>query len=140
MAEVIGIASGVVALVTFALQSSQVLYQTVESFRSQKRAVKELKNELKSLTPVLDSLRQVSTAGNDDVDFDPLRVPLYQCGVACRDFGILIETLVSRSEQDRRSFRDWARLKYKGDDIDQFKGMLAAYKSTINIAIGDINL
>lgn len=140
MAEAIGIASGVVALVTFALQSSQVLYQTVESFRSQKREVRELKNELQTLIPVLESLKHVSSAGKPDADFDPLRRPLHQCGIACRDFGTLIEACVSRSEQDRRSFRDWARLKYKGDDIDQFKKMISAYKSTINIAIGDINL
>jgi Fungal N-terminal domain of STAND proteins len=139
MAE-IGVASGVIALVTFAFQSSQVLYQTVDSFRSQKREVRELKNELQSLTPVLDSLKQVSSVDKADADFGPLKVPLYQCGIACRDFRILIEGCVSRSEQDRKSFRDWARLKYKGDNIDEFRKMIAAYKSTINLAIGHINL
>ncbi|KAF2245144.1 hypothetical protein BU26DRAFT_568440 [Trematosphaeria pertusa] len=45
-----------------------------------------------------------------------------------------------RAGGDRQSFRDWAKLRYMGDDIDDFKDSLAAYKSTINIALTDVQL
>lgn len=31
----------------------------------------------------------------------------------------------------RTSFRDWAKLRYMGDDIDGFRRLLAGYKLTI---------
>lgn len=40
----------------------------------------------------------------------------------------------------RTNFRDWARLKYIGVDIDGFRRLLAGYKATINIALTDVNL
>jgi Fungal N-terminal domain of STAND proteins len=138
MAEPIGITSGVLALAGFAWKSSLVLYQTVHSFQSSKRAVRELKEELGALTVVLESLKDLSE--DSDTAFIVLKIPLYRCGNACEEFKALVDKSAPHSDQARKSFRDWARLKYKGDDIDEFKRMLAAYKSTINIAIGDINL
>ena len=42
MAEAIGVASGVVALATFACQSSKSLYEILDSFKSVKRTVRDL--------------------------------------------------------------------------------------------------
>jgi vacuolar-type H+-ATPase subunit I/STV1 len=138
MAEPIGVTSGVLTLVGFAWQSSVVLYRTIQSFQSNKRAVRELKEELDALAAVLASLKDLS---NDaDTAFTVLKIPLYRCGNACEEFNKVIEKIAPRSDQERKSFRDWARWVYKGDNIDEFKRMLAAYKATINIAIGDINL
>ncbi|KAH8751160.1 hypothetical protein BGZ57DRAFT_775119, partial [Hyaloscypha finlandica] len=41
---------------------------------------------------------------------------------------------------NRTSFRDWAKLRYMGDNIDGFRQLLAGYKSTIIIALTDANL
>jgi hypothetical protein len=138
MAEAIGVASGLLTLAGFALKSSQLLYQTISSFQTSRRAVRELKQELEALTGVLTSLQDVST--DTDTTLDALKLPLLRCGNACKDFDTVIAKCTSHSQQDRKSFRDWAKLQYMGDDIDGFKKMLAGYKSTICIALGDANL
>jgi len=69
-----------------------------------------------------------------------LKLPLLRCGKACKDFEVVIARCSAHSNGPRTSFRDWARLKYLGNDIAGFKNMLAAYKSTISIALGDANM
>ena len=49
MAEPIGIASGLLALASFAFQSSITLYQTVQSFKFHPKQLRDLKDE--SLKP-----------------------------------------------------------------------------------------
>jgi hypothetical protein len=138
MAEAIGTASGLLALVVFAFQSSQVLYQVVASFQSNQRVVRELREELEALEGVLVSLRE--TVASTDADFTTLKLPLLRCGKACKDFEAVIVKCTAHSNGPRTSFRDWAKLKYMGDDIVGFKNMLAGYKSTIMIALGDANM
>ena len=138
MADPISITSGILALAAFALQSSKSLYQAVESFQSNRRTVRELREELEALDGVLQSLHQA--AANSDTSLTGLKLPLFRCGKACRDFEAVITKCTSHSGGSRTSFRDWAKLKYMGDDIVGFKNMLAGYKSTISIALGDANL
>ena len=138
MAETIGIASGLLTLATFAFQSSVSLYKAIDSYKSNHRIIRELKEELEALNRVLSSLRQ--TAAKDGADLTALKLPLFGCGKACEDFEGLINKLTAHSGGSRTSFRDWAKLKYMGDDVVGFKHMLAGYKSTINIALGDVNL
>lgn len=138
MAEPIGITSGLVALATFAFQSSLSLYQAIANFQSNKRTVRELKEELEALEAVLRSL-QVATTDNT-VDLPALKLPLLRCGQACREFEALIAKCTTHSDGSKTSIRDWAKLTYMGDDIVGFKNMLAGYKATICIALGDANL
>jgi hypothetical protein len=113
MADPLSTAAGVLALAVFALQSSRVLYQTVASFQSSQRTVRQLKEELEALSGALE---------------------------ACEDFEALITKCTAHSGGSKTSFRDWAKLRYMGDDIDGFKNMLVGYKSTIMIALGDANM
>jgi hypothetical protein len=138
MPDPIGIASGILTLVLFAFQSSQALYQAVSSFQSNQRIVRELKEELEALDGVLQALRE--TATDAEADFAALKFPLLRCGKACQDFEAVIVKCTSHSDGSRTSFRDWAKLRYMGDDIVGFKNMLAGYKSTIAIALGDANM
>jgi hypothetical protein len=138
MAEPIGIASGVLALASFAFQSSVSLYQLIGSFQSTKRSIRELRQELEALDGVLRSLQQAMV--NSIVDVPALKLPLLRCGQACREFETLIVRCTAHSGGSRTSFRDWAKLTYMGDDIMGFKNMLAGYKATISIALGDANL
>ncbi|KAF4620150.1 hypothetical protein G7Y89_g14671 [Cudoniella acicularis] len=138
MADPIGIASGLLALAVFAFQSSTQLYQLVESFQNNQRVVRELKEELEALNGVLRSLQE--TAASTDADLTSLKLPLLRCGNACRDFEAVILKCTAHSSGSKTSFRDWARLKYMGDDIVGFKTMLTGYKSTISIALGDANM
>jgi hypothetical protein len=138
MAEPIGIASGLVALATFALTSSISLYQAVDSFQSNKRIIRELKEELEALDGVLKSLQQAAV--DNGTDLTSLNLPLFRCGKACKEFEAVMIKCTAHSGGSRTSFRDWAKLTYMGGDIAGFKSMLGGYKSTISIALGDANL
>ncbi|KAH3996966.1 hypothetical protein HBH98_053670 [Parastagonospora nodorum] len=129
MAEPISLASGLLALVIFAHKSCVTLYTTIQSF-------KLIPN---TLIGVLESL--VETVKSDkDVDLSSLNLPMQRCGNACNEFLQELQTCCSRSGGDRTSFRDWAKLRYIGDNIDDFKDSLAAYKSTITIALIDVQV
>lgn len=138
MVEPIGIASGALALATFALNSSVSLYQTVQSFQNNRREIRELREELEALRKVTKSLQEL--ASEDEVRFEALRLPLLRCGKACTDFDQVIANCTKHSRESKTSFRDWVKLQYMGSDIAGFKNMLAGYKATINIAIADVNL
>lgn len=117
-------------------QSSKSLYQTIESFRSNQRTIRELKEELEALDGVSQSLQ---TVANNHGGLAGLDLPL-RCGKACKDFEAVVIKCTVHSGKLRTSFRDWATLKYMGDDIVGLKNMLAGYKSTISIALGDASL
>jgi hypothetical protein len=139
MAEIIGVTSGLVALADFAFKSSITLYQTVQSYQFHPKRVRDLQEELEALTGVLSSLNETVSA-TTDVDLSALHQPLLRCGKACEEFGQEIIRCSSRSGGSRASFRDWAKLRYIGEGIDGFRQLLAGYKSTIIIALTDVNL
>ena len=138
MADPLSIASGVLTLTVFAFQSSRALYQTVASLQNNQRTVRQLKEELEALSGALEALQETIT--NVNIDLAILRLPLLRCGKACEEFEALIVKCTAHSGGSKTSFRDWAKLKYMGDDIVGFKNMLAGYKSTIMIALGDANM
>ncbi|KAH8621944.1 hypothetical protein IG631_23339 [Alternaria alternata] len=138
MADPISAASAIITLVTFGIKSSSTLYQTFKDFNSHHRYVRELKAELDALSLVLASLHQAIL--DDEGDFLLLKLPLFRCGSACVDFNMVVKNVAKQSHGSLENFRDWARLKYLGDDIEGFKALLAGYKSTITIALCDANL
>ncbi|KAM4062385.1 hypothetical protein HRG_011168 [Hirsutella rhossiliensis] len=139
MAEPVGLASGLLALATFALQSSITLYSTVQSFRDRPKRVRDLIDELEALSGVLGPLTETVSAVHT-VDLSALDRPLLRCGHACAEFNQELMKCVSQSGGTRTTFRGWAKLKYMGDDIDGFRRLLSGYKSTITIALTDANL
>ena len=139
MVEPIGLASGLLTLATFAFQSSIALCKTVQSFQSHPKRVRDLIEELEALTGVLGALAE-TVGATTDVDLSALDLPLLRCGNSCKEFEQEILKCSSRSGGSRTSFRDWAKLRYMGDDIDGFRRLLAGYKLTINIALTDANL
>lgn len=139
MSDPLSIASSVVALVTFALQSSVVLYGTVRSFQSQDRDVRALKDELNNLNAVLECLLATVT-NHPELEFEALKVPLHRCGKVCEEYGDIIARCTKHSTGSRPSIRDWITQKYLQGDIDDFRAMLAGYKSTINIALANTNM
>ncbi|KFZ16580.1 hypothetical protein V502_05017 [Pseudogymnoascus sp. VKM F-4520 (FW-2644)] len=138
MAEPISLASGLVGLAAFALQASVALYKTVNSFNSHQERVRDFARETSALSGVLGSLTETITS--TDLDLATLEVPLRRCGKACEEFEQEIHKCSQRSGGSRASFRDWARLRYMGDDIDSFRRVLSGYKMTITIALSDANL
>ena len=139
MAEPIGLASGLVALATFAFQSSVALYETVNSYHSHQQRIRDLAEETSALSGVLGSLTETISASTD-LDLSALEIPLRRCGKACQEFEQEIKKCSLRSGGNRASFRDWARLRYMGEDVDGFRRVLSGYKMTITIALSDVNL
>ncbi|KAM0232273.1 hypothetical protein ACHAP5_010793 [Fusarium lateritium] len=124
MADGLSVASGVVALVTFAFQSSTVLFKTVRSYKTQDADARALKSELSELTTVLQSLLETAT-NHPDINFNALELPLLRCGKTCEEYGKLIARCTKHSNGTRPSFRDWIGQQYLKGDITDFKEMLA---------------
>ncbi|KAJ8113657.1 hypothetical protein OPT61_g4265 [Boeremia exigua] len=139
MSDPISVASGVLALVLFAHKSCVTLYTTIQSFKTHPKRVRDLIQELEALIGVLESLSDTMRS-HTDVKPPALDLPLQRCGKSCEEFLQELQKCYSRSGNDRQSFRDWAKLKYMGENIDDFRDSLAAYKSTINIALTDMQL
>ncbi|KAE8138871.1 hypothetical protein BDV38DRAFT_291896 [Aspergillus pseudotamarii] len=134
MAEPLSLASSLLALAGFAFQTTKSLYQVIESFRSSKRAIRELRFEVESLTQALASLEKASA--ENEAELRALKLPLLRCGKTCKEFEEVIIKCTSHSREQRTSFRDWAKLQYMGGDIADLRTTLAGYKATINIALG----
>jgi hypothetical protein len=139
MTEPVGLASGILALASFAFRCSVSLYETVDSFRSHPKRVRDLLGELEALSAVLAPLVDL-VQSTSEVDLSVLDLPLLRCGNACKEFQQELLRCASRSDSNRTSFRGWARLTYMGDNIDDFRDLLAGYKATINIALTDATL
>lgn len=138
MADPLSITSALIAIVTAAIQSSRVLYQTVQSFKNHQRTVRQLMQELEGLGAVLSSLESLSR--DNETLFAPLKQPLLQCAESCTDFEALLVACSKNSGGPRTSFKEWFKLKYMESDVAGFTNMLAGYKSTISIALADANL
>jgi len=139
MAEAVGVASGLLALSSFAFQSAITLHNTIKSFQNHTQDARDLLEELTALNEVLRSLNDTANT-TTDVDLSALELPLRRCGSACKDFELVILKCSSQSGGGRASFRGWAKLRFMGEGIDKFRQMLATYKSTILIALTDANL
>lgn len=139
MAEIIGISSGLASLLALALESSRTLYSTVQSLNNREKAIRDLRDALRDLEEVLKILQ-------DSIDTSPflnsgmIERPLDRCRKACTDFNALIKKCSGHSADDHFSIRDWAKLRYMGEDVTGFQNMLSGYKSTITIALAYSNV
>ncbi|OJJ07599.1 hypothetical protein ASPVEDRAFT_178335 [Aspergillus versicolor CBS 583.65] len=139
MAEAIGAASGLLTLSTFAFDASIKLYTTVKGYQSHPKQVRDLLDEIQALVDVLGPLTDTISA-NADVDLSALRFPLRQCGNACSELEKEIKKCLPKPDSGKTSLRGWARLRYMGDDINGFRGLISGYKLTISIALADAHL
>jgi hypothetical protein len=125
MADPVSLASGLLALVIFAHKSCLTLHTTIQSFKTHPKRVRDLVNELEALIGVLESLND-NVKSHPDVNLSILDLPLRRCGNACNEFLQELQKCCSRSGGDKRSFRDWTKLRYMGDDINDFKGIFSS--------------
>ncbi|KAF3909334.1 hypothetical protein ABW20_dc0110549 [Dactylellina cionopaga] len=133
----VSLTSGILTFVVFALHASRRLYETIDGIKSNKKIVHELCEELEALQGVLASLEQ--TLKDSKEDLKALELPLQRCGKACEEFEATIAKCTSNSG-GIKAIRDWAKVQYLGNDITGFRVLLAGYKSTITIAICDVNV
>lgn len=131
--------AGLLALANFALKCSVALHETVNGYKLHSKRVRALKEELESLNKALETL-SITINSNDDATLAALKLPLWRCGVACREFEESIINYSRQYDDGNMSFRDWAKIRYIGEDIDGFRQMMACYKSTIIISLAHANL
>ncbi|KAK2018049.1 hypothetical protein LZ32DRAFT_654270 [Colletotrichum eremochloae] len=136
----VSIGTGVLAVGSFAFTSCTTLHSLIRSLRSQNKEARALKAEVGDLAGVLSSLLE-TIASNPNLDFEFLQQPLRRCGQACEEYRKIIAQCTKHSnDTSRPSVRDWITQKYLQGDINDFRAMLAAHKSTINIALANANL
>lgn len=139
MAEAIGVASGITALLITTIHGAVILRDTIKSYEGHQKVVRDFLTELATVIQVLNNLNETMTTRREK-DFSALEVPLQQANMICDALQKELQKCLSRSSDSRTSFRDWARLKYKDEDIDGLRRLLAEYKMTIDIALADANL
>ncbi|KAL3475088.1 hypothetical protein BJX99DRAFT_165378 [Aspergillus californicus] len=127
---------GVGALSGFALQASKSLYRTIEGLRNSQRAARELRYEVQTLSQTLEVLQHV--AAEYEVELLVLKLPLLRCGAACKELSDRIAQCVQHSGESKTRLKDWTRLQYLGENITNYKNVLANYKATINIVLGGV--
>ena len=138
MEEALSASSSLITLAGFAFKASKSLYQTVESFESVKRTIRELRSDLESLTQVLHNLREV--ADQNEAELAALKLPLLRCGKICNRLEETINNCTTHSDGETKSFRDQTKLQYRGGDITDLRATLAGYKATIGIALDSATL
>lgn len=139
MGDPLSITAGILAVGGFALKSSITLHGIIRGFQSQNKDARALKAEVNDLTAILSSLIE-TVSDHPTLNLEALKGPLERCGHACEEYGKIISRCVKHSDTPRSSVRDWITQKYLQGDINDFRTMLAAHKSTISIALANANL
>lgn len=138
MSDPLSLAAGVIGITAFAIQSSKVLYDALGNLKNNVKNVRDLKEEITSLSAVLQSLKE--TLEVSDTDFSSLQAPLLRCARLCLEFSEVVEKCSAHADKGKFSVRDYLMATYKGKDINDLRSLLSVYKSTITIALADANL
>ncbi|KAB8240144.1 hypothetical protein BDV35DRAFT_374571 [Aspergillus flavus] len=140
MAEAVGLASAILGLTIFAYDTSKSLYEAVSSFRTQRKTVKDLQDELNSLTTILGSIRTYAGGSEEVQRLEPLRKPLECCLTICQEMHETLEACTKHSAEGRNSVRDWLNMRYHGKSFEDIRKRLNIYKSTLSITFASINM
>jgi hypothetical protein len=140
MAEVIGLASGLLTLTIFAYDTSKSLYEAVSSFKSQRKTIKDFQADLSSLVAALEKIREQIQLSQEIERLEPLRKPLYHCATTSGEMREMLDACTTHSREGRDSVRDWLNMRYHEKSFEDLKQRLASYKSTLCIAFELINL
>ncbi|KAE8312441.1 hypothetical protein BDV41DRAFT_577630 [Aspergillus transmontanensis] len=142
MVDPFSLATGLLALATFAYGACQSVGREFQSFEDQPKDICHLKSQLKSLTAVLGSLISVvrEPGAETDTDLVSLKAPLLGCGEACKDLEDLIRKCTKHSDGKGSSVRTWLNLKVRADEIKSIQNILSVYQETITLALATVTL
>ena len=128
------------SIATGALKASTTLYQLIQSFRSQNKDARALKEEVNKHNRALEALLEIITI-NPTLDFKALELPLKRCGHACEEYRKFVEKCTQlHNDRTPSGVCDWITQQYLQGDIKDFKRMIAAYNATINVALAIADL
>jgi hypothetical protein len=140
MATGIGEASALLALIVFAFQTSKSLYDEVSSFKSKRKTIKDVLDDLDALNTMLETIRGQAQRSQEVERLEPLREPLKCCTAICQEMREMLDACTTHSKEGRDSVRDWLNMRYKEKTFEDVKKRLASYKSTLTIAFESINM
>lgn len=140
MAEVIGIASGLLAIIEATSKSALSLYQAIKSYEEQPREVRGLKTNLELLQGVLSSLQAQIPDNATSKRFEPVRVPLFSCYKCCEELQGSFQATFKHTQAGGRSLRDWTRARFREKSLAKIQGRLEISKTTLVISIEVVQL
>lgn len=135
MADPLSITASVLAIITAAAHSVNLLNETISRYKGRDKTLQRLQNELRDLSNILDSLKLVISAEPSVSVL--LKGPVGRCSDICQDFEQAMRVF---GEKSKTGFRDWAKLEFMRGDINEFIDTISGYKSTITVGLGLINM
>ncbi|KAG9691999.1 hypothetical protein KCU95_g7612, partial [Aureobasidium melanogenum] len=148
MAEALGIASAILAIVEFAFTTSTKLYEQISSLESHPETVSKLQSDLVTLAALLETLQAQLAAESTASDgatqnkhrLDPIKRPLLEIGKACEALEVMLKGCAVETTKPREVVKKWLKMQYNGKSIDETRSLVASYKSTLAIALEVVNL
>lgn len=114
-----------ITLIPVAIQSTNSLNETIKRYKD--RRLRRLQRDLEAFLRTLKEVhQQVCRSGASKL---PVR-PVCRYNQLCREFESSIEAF---GKKPKPGLTDWAKIRFKGGDIDEFIDTLAGYSSTISI-------
>ncbi|KAG8532991.1 uncharacterized protein KY384_001773 [Bacidia gigantensis] len=140
MAETIGLAAGVLALATFAFQTTKELHDALKSFQNQRLFVKGFQDDLDALTIVLEAISEQAKSSENNQRLALLSKPLEGCRTTCQDMLEMLGQCTKDAKNDRPSFRVYTKMKYHETEFDDYKLRLGSYKSTLGLLLSIVKI
>ncbi|KAL8696017.1 MAG: hypothetical protein Q9201_007864 [Fulgogasparrea decipioides] len=138
MAEVIGLASGLLTLTVAAYKTSKSLYETVSSLQSQRKTIKDIQADLNSLVTVLEKVHEHIQSSHNIKRLEPLRQPVDCCMTTYQEMHEMLDACIIHGTDSRNSVRDWLGMRCHEKSFEDLKQRLFSYKSTLSIAFDSI--
>ena len=138
MAEAVGLASGLLTLTMAVYKTSKSLYEAVSSLHSQRKTIKDIEADLKSLVTVLEKVHEQIQSSQNIERLEPLQQPSDCCMTVCEEMHQMLDACTIHGTDGRNSVRDWLSMRYHEKSFEDIKQRLLSYKLTLSIAFDSI--
>lgn len=128
MVEVVGITSGLLPLAVAAYGASKSLHEAVSNLQSQRKTIRDIRDDSRSLVAVLETIEERIQGSSDLERLEPLRPPLDCCTTACQEMHEMLDACTIHSTDDRNHVRDWLNMRFHGKDFEDIKQRLCSCK------------
>lgn len=147
MPEPITIVVGVISIVGNVWNISRDLYELIDGIINAPRNIIAISNDVQALYVVLGTLQDLFHDVKDGGRlhavcvpvFETLQQPLDNCLSICKELSAKLEKYTKPAGGIRRSKRTAFRWQFTEKKTDTYRRHLAAYKSTVTIAITSAN-
>ncbi|KAF3010003.1 hypothetical protein E8E13_011396 [Curvularia kusanoi] len=140
MAEAIGVVSGLLTLISFALKASQSLYDEISSFKAQLSKITLLLGDLDALINVLKKLDERAQLSTETGKLEFVRGPLESCISTCNEMREMLDACTSNSKDGQTSVRVWLSMRFREKNFEDMKLRLSSHKSTLVVALEAVNI